>query len=98
MRWLFTDLHDVIPTNIAKLASFTIAFVNSSSLLSKSLKTLKGWQEKIWVFRYLSLYPCMTVGIEMNLLLLASCVGSLLKFYLEVFSTLPMVDLEVPAS
>ena len=40
----------------------------------------------------------MTVGIEPKILLLASRVGSLLKFSLQVFATSLMVDLTVPES
>ena len=93
-----TYSHDIIPKNITPLASFPIAFFRSSSIISKSLKTIKGNQEQFRVFGYLSLYSSMTVAIELNILLLASCVGSLLKFYLKVFTKSLMVSLKVTAS
>ena len=90
-----TYYHDITPKNNVPLASCPIAFVNSSSLLSKSLKTLKVRQAQCQVFGSLSFYPCITVGIEPNLLFLSSCVESLLKFSLKVFATSTMVDLTV---
>ena len=90
--------HDIIPKNIAPLASCSTDFVNSYYLLSKSLKTIKGRQEKCRLFGSMCLYPRMTVVIELNLFWLASHVESLLKFSLKVFATSPVVDLTVPVS
>ena len=90
--------HDIIPKNIAPLASCSTDFVNSYYLLSKSLKTIKGRQEKCRLFGSMCLYPRMTVVIELNLFWLASHVESLLKFSLKVFATSPVVDLIVPVS
>ena len=93
-----TYSHDLTPKNIAPLASFPIAFVKSSSFLSNSFKSLKGRQAQCRVFGYLYLYPRMNVVIKLNILFLASRVGSLTKFALKIFSTSPMVALTVPTS
>ena len=93
-----TYSHDLIPKNIVPLASCPIAFVKSSSFLSNSFKRLKGRQSQCRLFGSLYFYPHMTMGIELNLLLLEYRVGSLLKLSLKVFATSPIVDLTVPVS
>ena len=93
-----TYSYDLIPKNIAPLASCPIAFVKSSSFLGNSFKSLKGRQAQCRLFGSLYLYPHIPVGIELNLFLLESRVGSLLNFFLEVFATSPMVALTVPVS
>ena len=93
-----TYYHDIIPKNIAPLPNCLITFVISSSIISKILKKIKGKQEQFRVFGYLYFYSSITVVTELNILLLASRVGSLLKFYLKFFTTSPMASLRVTAS
>ena len=90
-----TYYHDIIPKNIAPLPNCLITFVISSSIISKILKKIKGKQEQFRVFGYLYFYSSITVVTELNILLLASRVGSLLKFYLKFFTTSPMASLRV---